>query len=75
MANSKYDLLEIRIVLDDPTLTHLYVRCGPASDGMIGIEGWYHKVIPGDAVATDVMMDALVKQSYLTEWDRGAPRS
>ena len=72
MAQSNYEVLEVRAVIK-PELTHLYVRTSPASDGMLGVGGWYHMVIPATVPAMDALTEALMSQAYLVGWDRGAP--
>ena len=74
MANSTFEVLEFRAVIE-PDLTHLYIRTSAASDGMLGVGGWYHKVIPASKPAMDVLRDALVTCDYLTDWDRGGPQN
>ena len=71
MANSTYDILEFRAVIQ-PDWTELYIRITHPTD-FLPIGGWYKKVIPKESAALDEMRKALVSQSYLTEWDRGAP--
>lgn len=73
MANAQYEIRELRVIIG-PELTELYVGLGPDSDGGMLVGGWYKRVIPPSAgPALDVLGEALRKQSYLTEWDRGAP--
>lgn len=73
MANSKFEILEFRAVIE-PELTRLYIRCGPTSDGMVGVQGWWTTTIPKDKPALDALMNAFANNSFLTEWDRGAPK-
>lgn len=72
MADATYAVLEIRAVIK-PELTELYIRCGPPSDGMLGVQGWHKKVIPPSVPAMDALNEALATGAYLTEWDVGAP--
>ena len=71
MANATFELLEFRAVIKDHW-TELFVRTGPASDGTLGIGGWYKKIIPPDQGALPALEAALKSSDYLF-WDRGAP--
>ena len=73
MANSTYEIREVRAVISDER-TDLYVLCGPDSDGGGLVGGWYHKTfVPSDGPALDLLTRAIVNQDYLM-WDRGAPK-
>lgn len=73
MADATYEVLEFRAVIE-PDWTRLYIRCGPDSDGGILVGGWYTTTVSKDTPAMDALRDALASSSYLTEWDKGAPR-
>ncbi len=72
MANATFEVLEFRAVVK-PEFTELYILTSQASDGTLGVGGWFKKTIPPSKAALDELRDALVKCSYLVEWDRGAP--
>lgn len=72
MADSKYEVLEVRFVFK-PDWTEAYVLCGPTSDGMIGVQGWHKKHFPASTPAIDILTGPIAKQDYLVEWDTGVP--
>lgn len=74
MADATFDVLELRVVVE-PELTHLYVLCGPTSDGTLGVQGWHRRTIPPSLVALDVLRDDLTSGAYLTsqDWAPAAP--
>ena len=72
MAKSSYDVLEIRFRFE-PAITHAYVRCGPPSDGMLGVQGWHHKAFPSSVPASDILAGDIAHGLYLTEWGAGVP--
>jgi hypothetical protein len=72
MSNATYEILEYRAVIK-PDWTELYILCGPASDGTLGVQGWHKTVISKDAVVMDALRNALLSGEYLTAWDMGAP--
>jgi hypothetical protein len=73
MANATFEVTELRVVIKQE-LTELYVATTPASDGMLGVGGWYKKVIPASVPALDALREAMTTQEYLL-WDRGSPES
>lgn len=75
MADATYDLLELRVVIE-PELTHLYVRCGPTSDGTLGVQGWHRRTLAASQPdALQVLRDDLTSYAYLTsqDWAPAAP--
>lgn len=76
MANSTFEILELRIVVE-PELTHLYVLCGRTSDGTLGVQGWHRKTIPASAQpgAIEILAEDVASGAYLTspEWSPAAP--
>lgn len=70
--NSTCQVLEFRAVVK-PEWTELFILTTPTSDGMLGVGGWYKKIIPPTVPALDALSTALRSDSYLTEWDRGFP--
>ena len=72
MADATFKILECRWLVK-PDWTELYIRTGPASDGMLGVGGWYKKIIPPSVPALDAIRDALISSEYLVKWDRGNP--
>jgi hypothetical protein len=72
MGNASYEVLEFRAVIK-PEWTELFVRTSPASDGTLGVGGWYKKIIPAADPALPALADAILRSAYLTEWDRGTP--
>ena len=73
MADARYEILEFRAVVK-PHWTELYVLCGPASDGTLGVQGWHKKIIEPGIPALDALREALVSSSYLL-WPFDAPES
>lgn len=73
MANAEFDILEFRVVVK-PSWTELYVRTGQASDGTLGVAGWWKKTIPLHEPALPALQDALVKMDFFN-WDRGTPEA
>lgn len=73
MPNAKFDVLEFRAVVK-PEWTELYIRTSQASDGTLGVGGWWKKVIGKDEQALEALEDALKTSDYFN-WDRGAPCS
>lgn len=71
MANSTFEILEIRAVIK-PELSELYVLLSQPSDGMIGVQGWWKKTIPASEQALTTLQQALETQDFFN-WDRGAP--
>ena len=74
MANSHFSVLEFRAIIK-PEWTELFILAGPPSDGMLGVQGWYKRIIPPTEAAIPALTKALTDLSYLTEWDRGIPEA
>lgn len=66
MANSQYEVLEFRAIIE-PEWTVLLVRCSPDQDGLVG--GWYKKTISKKEPALDALISAMKSQDYLF-WDK-----
>lgn len=74
MANSKFDILEYRCVIDGP-LTHIYIRISDAN-AFKPIGGWYKKTLTeDDAPSLPALEHAFTNQSYLIDddWTRESP--
>lgn len=72
MANATFEILECRWVVK-PNWTDIYIRTGPASDGTIGVAGWWHTTVEPKIPALDYIKEALVSSSYFG-WDQGSPK-
>lgn len=72
MANATFDILEYRCLIK-PEWTELYIRTGPASDGTLGVGGWYKKYFPPSVPSLPALDHAIRTACFITEWDRGAP--
>lgn len=72
MADALYDVLEIRFVLE-PDLLQVYVACGPANDGTLGVQGWHHKTFSKETSCKSVFDNDIARQDYLL-WGLEAPR-
>lgn len=74
MANSTFDVLELRVVIK-PEWTELYIRCSSDSEGGALVGGWYKTTIPPSTASLPALTEALSTCSYLTSdaWSRGAP--
>ena len=56
MANTVISYDEVRIDVRDPKLTHAYVFVrNMSNDGMLGVQGWHHKVFPADMSMLAIM--------------------
>ncbi len=71
MANSTFETLELRFKIE-PELLQVYVLCGPASDGMLGVQGWHHKTFPKSVSIDDVLKNHIAKSEQLL-WGLEAP--
>lgn len=74
MANSKFDVLELRFVIE-PELTHAYVLCGRTSDGFLGVQGWHHKAFGPSTLILDILNGEIASMDYLVSngWGPSAP--
>ena len=56
MADTIIAYDEIRFDVRDEQLTHVYVFIKNVSnDGMLGVQGWHHKVFPARMSTLDIM--------------------
>lgn len=71
MANSSFEVLEFRVVIK-PEWTECFVLLSAPSDGMLGVQGWWKRIIPATIPALDFLQEAFKRAQYF-DWDRGAP--
>ena len=61
MANAQYDYLELRFRIE-PNWTTVFVQLSPASDGMLGVQGWHAKRFP-----KTMAVDAILARMFGTD--------
>ena len=69
--NAKYDVLEIRAKIL-PDISELYVLCGPASDGTLGVQGWHYKALGLNSPVVLELVKAMKSSDYLL-WPLKSP--
>ena len=70
MANSSYEVKEIRFVIKDE-LTECYVLVQAYGDSPIGVQGWHHKTFPASMSCLDILGSPEFRDHVL--WPLDAP--
>jgi hypothetical protein len=64
MATATYDVYKIHFNFERDW-TEVVVVCGPASDGMVGVQGRHQKVFPKERTTLSILTTEIAKQDYL----------
>lgn len=73
MANSAYEIREVRFVIE-PELTQAYVRIQQTDHDMLpGVTGWHHKTFPASTSLLDIMNAWSQGKEQPLMWPLNAP--
>jgi hypothetical protein len=65
MATTYYEVIKLVFEIK-PDYTEVEVWCGPASDGLLGVQGVHKKTFPKDRDVISILQKEIAHQDYLT---------
>ncbi len=72
MANSGYNVREVRFIIEDE-LTQCYIAMEATGDSPIGVQGWHHKTFPPSKSTLDIMKMWADGEEQPVLWPQEAP--